>query len=88
MAEKPPTTVKPDAGSGSQTIAAVATAPGRGGIGVVRVSGAGLAAFARALSGKIPEPRLASLTTFRDAAGQLIDSGLLLYFPAPRSFTG
>ena len=72
----------------TDTIAAVATAPGRGGIGVVRVSGSGLADFAERLAGKVPEPRRASLTDFRDAAGQPIDQGILLYFPAPHSFTG
>ena len=82
MAEKPPTTPRPD------TIAAIATAPGRGGIGVVRISGAALPAFAQALCGKIPAARLASLASFRAADGSLIDTGLLLYFPAPHSFTG
>jgi len=70
------------------TIVAIATAPGRGGIGVVRVSGAGLAAFARALTGREPRPRLATLARFRDADGEAIDEGVLLYFPAPASFTG
>jgi tRNA modification GTPase len=70
------------------TIAALATPPGRGGIGVVRVSGAGLADFAERLTGRRPEPRQASLTTFRDGAGLAIDAGILLYFPAPHSFTG
>ncbi|MCK0507469.1 tRNA uridine-5-carboxymethylaminomethyl(34) synthesis GTPase MnmE [Aromatoleum anaerobium] len=70
------------------TIAAVATAPGRGGIGVVRVSGAALAPFARALTGRLPEPRHAAFTPFVDAGGKPIDEGILLYFPAPHSFTG
>ncbi len=73
------------------TIAAVATAPGRGGIGVVRVSGSGLLPFAEALTGKRPEsiqPRRATSADFFDAAGRVIDHGLLLYFPAPHSFTG
>jgi tRNA modification GTPase len=69
-------------------IAAVATAPGRGGIGVVRVSGPDLAGFARTLAGRDPKPRHAGLVRFRDAAGTLIDEGLLLYFPGPASFTG
>lgn len=69
-------------------IAAVATAPGRGGIGVVRVSGKGLLPFAAALTGKTPKPRLATLADFRAADGSAIDSGLILYFPAPHSFTG
>ncbi|MDX5409891.1 MAG: tRNA uridine-5-carboxymethylaminomethyl(34) synthesis GTPase MnmE [Thauera sp.] len=70
------------------TIAAIATAPGRGGIGVVRVSGAGLAGFAQALCGREPRPRVACFTAFRDAEGRAIDEGLLLHFPAPASFTG
>ena len=82
MAEKPPTTPRPD------TIAAIATASGRGGIGVIRVSGPDLLPFSRQLCENEPPPRLATLAGFRDAAGQLIDSGLLLYFPSPHSFTG
>lgn len=82
MAEKPPTTPRPD------TIAAIATASGRGGIGVIRVSGPDLLPFSRQLCEKEPPPRLATLAGFRDAAGQLIDSGLLVYFPSPHSFTG
>jgi tRNA modification GTPase len=74
--------------SGVETIAAIATAPGRGGIGVVRVSGAALLDVAEALTGRRPEPRKALLATFRDAAGEAIDQGILLYFPAPQSFTG
>jgi tRNA modification GTPase len=70
------------------TIAAIATAPGRGGIGVIRVSGCRLGEFAQALSGGTPLPRQATLADFRAADGAVIDSGLLLYFPAPASFTG
>ena len=77
-----------DAERPSDTIAAVATAPGRGGIGVVRVSGCGLLGLAETLTGKRPMPRLATLTEFRDAAGETLDQGILLYFPAPHSFTG
>jgi tRNA modification GTPase len=72
----------------TDTIAAVATAPGRGGIGVVRISGHGLEAVARALLGKPLRPRLASLSNFLDLDGSVIDQGIALYFPAPRSFTG
>lgn len=72
----------------NDTIAAVATAPGRGGIGVLRVSGGSLAAFAERLAGRLPAPRTAALTTFRGAGGEAIDQGILLYFPAPHSFTG
>lgn len=69
-------------------IAAVATAPGRGGIGVVRVSGNRLAAFAQALTGKLPQARHATLADFYGTDGVAIDRGILLYFPAPHSFTG
>ena len=76
---------RPSAGA---TIAAIATPPGRGGIGVVRVSGADLANFAERLIGRVPIPRRAERAVFRDATGREIDEGLALYFPAPRSYTG
>lgn len=69
-------------------IAAVATAPGRGGIGIVRLSGADLAAITRSLTGILPQPRIATLARFLDAAGAEIDEGIALYFPAPHSYTG
>lgn len=69
-------------------IAAIATAPGRGGIGVVRVSGRNLSPLALALLGKLPAPRRAIRTAFLDARGAAIDDGLALYFPAPHSYTG
>lgn len=72
----------------SDVIAAVATAPGRGGIGVVRISGPALLDLAERLGRVKPQPRLATLATFRDGEGRPIDQGLLLYFPAPHSFTG
>lgn len=72
----------------SSTIAAIATPPGRGGIGVIRVSGPDLAHFSRQLSGMPPQPRVAQLVTFRSANGQAIDQGIQLYFPGPNSFTG
>ena len=72
----------------SDTIAAIATAPGRGGVGVIRISGSNLLPFAFALSGKTPKPRYATLAEFKAADGSVIDSGLLLYFPDPHSFTG
>lgn len=74
--------------SRSGTIAAIATAPGRGGIGVVRVSGTDLLPFAELLIGKGPAPRHATLGHFLGADGIAIDQGILLYFPAPHSFTG
>ena len=69
-------------------IAAVATAPGRGGIGVVRISGPQLAEFAERLCQLRPAPRHATLAVFRDGQRQPIDHGILLHFPAPHSFTG
>lgn len=72
----------------AETIAAVASAPGRGGIGVVRVSGYSLERLARAILGKVPSPRYATLSNFLDADGSVIDQGIALYFPAPHSFTG
>ncbi|MCX7171107.1 MAG: tRNA uridine-5-carboxymethylaminomethyl(34) synthesis GTPase MnmE [Proteobacteria bacterium] len=72
----------------AETIAAVASAPGLGGVGVVRISGRSLSDMAQQLCGKTPQARFATLVTFRDAHGQPIDQGILLYFPAPHSFTG
>lgn len=69
-------------------IAAIATAPGRGGVGVVRVSGPALAGLAYSLTGKNLVPRVATLAQFRAADQQVIDQGIALYFPAPHSFTG
>ncbi|MGV0950072.1 MAG: tRNA uridine-5-carboxymethylaminomethyl(34) synthesis GTPase MnmE [Azonexus sp.] len=72
----------------ADTIAAIATAPGRGGVGVIRISGSNLLPFAFALTGKTPKPRYATLADFKAADGATVDSGLLLYFPDPHSFTG
>lgn len=72
----------------TDAIAAIATAPGRGGIGVVRISGADLRGFSRNLLGKIPAPRVATLSNFLAAEGEVIDQGIALYFPAPHSYTG
>jgi tRNA modification GTPase len=72
----------------SDIIAAIATAPGRGGIGVVRVSGPQLDAFITGLIGKPLTPRRATLTAFNDALRSAIDEGIALYFPAPHSYTG
>ena len=70
------------------TIAAIATPAGRGGIGVIRVSGPRVPDIARALLGSLPQPRRATYAGFRDAGGSVLDRGLALYFPAPRSYTG
>jgi tRNA modification GTPase len=74
-------------GSGD-TIVAIATAAGRGGVGIIRVSGPRAHAIAAQFSKKKLVPRLATFGKFRDANGEIIDDGLLLFFPAPNSFTG
>jgi tRNA modification GTPase len=71
-----------------ETIAAIATAPGRGGVGVIRISGSNLLPFAFALTGKTPTPRHATLADFRAADGATVDTGILLFFPSPNSFSG
>jgi tRNA modification GTPase len=82
----------PNASSASvghaDTIAAIATPAGRGGIGVVRVAGARAAEISRALTGGLPPARRATLVGFCDARGEAIDRGLMLFFPAPHSYTG
>jgi tRNA modification GTPase len=69
-------------------ICALATPPGRGGIGVVRLSGHDLTAIAAGLIGNLPKARYAKFTRFMDASSEPIDEGIALYFPAPHSFTG
>ena len=69
-------------------IAAIATAPGRGAVGIVRVSGKGIGALVRTLCGKDLKPREATYLPIRDAAGSPIDHGLAIYFPGPHSYTG
>ena len=69
-------------------IAAIATAPGRGAVGIVRVSGPDLAALVQAVCGRQLRPREATYLPFRAADGAVIDQGLALYFPAPHSYTG
>ena len=69
-------------------IVAIATPPGRGAVGIVRVSGKAIAPLVRALCGRDLKPREATYLPFVDAAGESIDHGLALYFPAPHSFTG
>ena len=72
----------------AETIVAIATPPGRGGIGIVRVSGPAAGAVGRGVVGPLPPPRRAVARHFRDAAGVPLDAGLALWFPAPHSFTG
>ena len=69
-------------------IVAIATPPGRGAIGIVRLSGADLRPLARGLLGRVPSPRRARLMAFKDADGTVLDEGIALFFPAPSSFTG
>ena len=69
-------------------IAAIATAPGRGGVGIVRISGKALGPLVQVLCGRALKPREATYLPFRDAQGQPIDQGLALHFPAPHSYTG
>ena len=70
------------------TIVAAATPPGRGGIGIVRLSGPRAPEIGTLLAGALPPPRRAGLARFIDAERQVIDAGLVLYFPAPGSYTG
>jgi tRNA modification GTPase len=93
MAREPDARTRGGARRGEATlaapaIAAIATPPGRGGIGIVRVSGSGLAPLIEAIAGRSLEPRHATHVAFRDAQGATIDDGLALYFPSPRSYTG
>jgi tRNA modification GTPase len=69
-------------------IAAIATAPGRGGVGVVRVSGADIVPLATSILGRVPVPRHATYSRFYDGDGGVLDEGIALYFAAPNSFTG
>ena len=72
----------------ADTIAAVATGYGRAGIGVVRISGPGARQLAVSLTGQLPPGRRAALSEFRDADGRVIDRGIAIFFPGPRSYTG
>lgn len=72
----------------SDTIVAIATAPGRGGIGIVRLSGAKALAIATSITHIKLLPRYAHLCPFHDGAGRTLDSGICLFFPGPGSFTG
>ena len=69
-------------------IIAIATAPGRGAVGIVRISGPRLGPWVQRLCGRTLKPREATLLPLQDAQGQAIDQVLALYFPAPHSYTG
>jgi len=72
----------------SDTIVAAATPPGRGGIGIVRISGTAVPHIAQGFLRELPAPRSASLGSFLSADGSVLDTGLAIYFPAPNSYTG
>jgi len=82
-----PAAISPVANS-VDTIAAIATAMGQAAVGMVRLSGPAVTHIAKALLGQLPPPRIATLRYFKTAAGETLDQGLALYFPAPHSFTG
>ncbi len=71
-----------------ETIVAIASAPGRGAVGVIRVSGPRVPEIATAVIGSLPAARQARLASFLDAHGDAIDQGVALYFPFPQSYTG
>ncbi|MGB1200058.1 MAG: tRNA uridine-5-carboxymethylaminomethyl(34) synthesis GTPase MnmE [Cognaticolwellia aestuarii] len=72
----------------NETIAAQATAPGRGGVGIIRISGPKATLVAKQILGKVPEVRKAEYLPFNDHKGQTLDQGIALFFKAPNSFTG
>ncbi len=72
----------------NDTIAAPATPPGRGGVGIIRVSGPKAAFILQTVTGQLPQPRYATYGTFIDDNGEVIDMGLTIFFPNPHSFTG
>ena len=72
----------------SDTIIAQATPPGRGGVGILRISGPKVIEVAQTVLGKLPQPRYADYLPFYDTNGKVLDQGIALYFPAPNSFTG
>lgn len=74
--------------SHNDTIIAQATAPGRGGVGILRISGPLASEVARVVLGKLPKPRYADYLPFRDLDGSILDQGIALWFPGPNSFTG
>lgn len=83
------TTSEIHAGRGADTIFAISSGAGRAAIAVLRLSGPTTASIVKAIAGRLPEPRAATLATFRDPAScEPVDAGLVLFFPAPRSFTG
>lgn len=74
--------------NGEDTIVALATPPGRGGVGILRISGPCAATVAQRIAPPLPAPRTVALRALHDRDGMIIDQGLVLYFPRPASFTG
>ena len=74
--------------SSKDTIAAIATPPGRGSLGIIRISGDKCQAICRAVAGKTPVPRQAEYVSFNTANGEKIDNGIVIYFQSPSSYTG
>lgn len=72
----------------TDTIVAQATPPGRGGVGILRISGPKATLVAQTVLGKLPKPRYADYLPFSDENGQVLDQGIAIYFPGPNSFTG
>ncbi|MCY7295419.1 tRNA uridine-5-carboxymethylaminomethyl(34) synthesis GTPase MnmE [Alteromonas sp. a30] len=70
------------------TIAAQATAPGKAGVGIIRISGPHAKEVANTILGYLPKPRQADYANFQDSNGEIIDQGIAIYFKAPHSFTG
>ncbi len=88
MAKPPAPSNRSKKSPSTDTIVAVATPPGRGGLGVVRVSGPLVPQIAKAVLGRLPQPRYATYGLFQDGTGETVDSGIALFFTAPRSYTG
>ena len=72
----------------TDTIAAIATPPGRGGIGIIRISGPRALSIADSITGEKPVSRQAKYCGFKDSSGEILDTGIAIYFPAPASYTG
>lgn len=72
----------------SEAICAIATPSGRGGVGIVRLSGSDITSIIKKIVGILPKPRVATYCYFKDTAGEIIDEGICLYFTGPHSFTG
>src|SRR2546423_1085617 len=86
---RPRPSPEPERALDPPTIYAPATAAGRAGIAIIRISGSAAAEAARALCGTLPQPRRAHLAALKHpASGELLDRGLVLWFPAPASYTG